>query len=76
MHARRLVWVLAAAAILALATAASAVLDQKRTLSGAQRPLGDLSITNFRRSQALQEAIVADVTAKIARFEEWHEMAA
>ena len=34
-----------------------------------------ISITNFSRSEALEEAIVADVTAKLARFEEWHEVA-
>jgi len=54
---------------------ALAVLDQKATISGAQGPLGDFSITNFSRNEALEEAIVADVTAKLARFEEWHEVA-
>jgi len=52
---------------------ALAVLDQKRTVSGAQGPLGDFSITNFSRNEALEEAIVADVTAKLSRFETWHQ---
>jgi len=63
------------AAFLTAGTVALAVLDQKRTVTGAQGPLGDFAITNFSRSEALEEAIVADVTAKLARFEEWHEVA-
>ena len=63
-----------AAALGSLSSVALAVLDQKRTVSGAQGPLGDFSITNFSRSEALEEAIVADVTAKLAVFEEWHEV--
>jgi len=63
------------AAFLSAGTVALAVLDQKATISGAQGPLGDFSITNFSRNEALEEAIVADVTAKLARFEEWHEVA-
>ena len=62
------------AAFLSAGTVALAVLDQKRTVIGAQGPLGDFSITNFSRNEALEEAIVADVTAKLARFEEWHEV--
>ena len=62
------------AAFLSAGTVALAVLDQKQTVSGAQGPLGDFSITNFSRNEALEEAIVADVTAKLARFEEWHEV--
>ncbi len=61
-------------AFLTAGTAALAVLDQKRTVTGAQGPLGDFSITNFSRSEALEEAIVADVTAKLAVFVEWHEV--
>ena len=64
------------AAFLSAGTVALAVLDQKRTVIGAQGPLGDFAITNFSRNEALEEAIVADVTAKLARFEEWHEVAA
>ena len=62
-------------AFLTAATVALAVLDQKKTVSGAQGPLGDFAITNFSRSEALEEAIVADVTAKLAVFVEWHEIA-
>ena len=61
-------------AFLTAGTVALAVLDQKREVSGAQGPLGDFSITNFSRNEALEEAIVADVTAKLAVFVEWHEV--
>ncbi len=62
-------------AFLSAETVALAVLDQKVAVSGAQGPLGDFSITNFSRNEALEEAIVADVTAKLAKFVEWHEVA-
>ena len=62
-------------AFLTAATVALAVLDQKVAVSGAQGPLGDFAITNFSRNESLEEAIVADVTAKLSRFEEWHEVA-
>jgi len=60
-------------AFLSAGTVALAVLDQLATVSGAQGPLGDFSILNFTRNEALEEAIVADVTAKLAVFEEWYE---
>jgi len=60
-------------AFLTAGTVAMVVLDQKRTVAGAQGPLGDFAITNFSRSEALEEAIVADVTAKLNAFVEWHE---
>jgi len=61
-------------AFLTSGTVAMAVLDQKVTIAGAQGPLGDYSITNFTRNEELTEAIVADVTAKLAKFVEWHEV--
>lgn len=61
-------------AFLTAATVALAILDQKVTVTGAEGPLGDFSITGFSRNEALEEAIVADVTAKLARFEEWHKV--
>ncbi len=61
-------------AFLTAGTVALAVLDQLATVPGAQGPLGDFSILNFTRNEALEEAIVDDVTAKLARFEEWHEV--
>ncbi|MDD4061989.1 MAG: phage tail tube protein [Kiritimatiellae bacterium] len=60
-------------AFLSAGTVALAVLDQLATVSGAQGPLGDFSILNFTRNEALEEAIVADVTAKLAVFVEWYE---
>jgi hypothetical protein len=66
------------AAFLTAATVALAVLDQKATIVGAQGPLGDFCITNFSRNESLEEAIVADVTAKLARPEGngWYEVEA
>ena len=61
-------------AFLTAGTVALAVLDQKSSIAGAQGPLGDFSITAFSRNESLEEAIVADVTAKLARFEEWYEV--
>jgi hypothetical protein len=52
-----------------------AVLDQARGTSGAQGPKASWSITNFTRTENLEEAIVADVTAKISSFDEWVEVA-
>jgi len=63
-------------AFLSAGSVALAILDQKRTVTGAQGPLGDFSITNFSRNESLEEAIVADVTAKLARYEEWHTVPA
>ena len=42
-----------------------------------KQPIGRRRIrsVSISRSEALEEAIVADVTAKLARSEEWHEVA-
>lgn len=48
-----------------------AVLDQKVIEPGAQGIWGDFAITGFSRGEALEEAITADVTAKLAVFREW-----
>ena len=53
---------------------ALAVLDQKNDVEGAQGPLGDFSIINFSRSEALEEGVMVSVTAKLAVFVEWHEV--
>ena len=46
----------------------------RRSVSQARKARwGDFSITNFSRNEALEEAIVADVTAKLAVFVEWYE---
>jgi hypothetical protein len=61
-------------AFLTAGTVALAALDQKVAVTGAQGPLGDFAITNFSRNESLEEAIVADVTAKLSRFETWYEV--
>ncbi|OQB78883.1 MAG: Recombinase [Planctomycetes bacterium ADurb.Bin126] len=52
-----------------------AVLDQARETTGAQGPKGSFSITSFSRNEALEEAITVSVTAKLAVFDEWVEVA-
>jgi hypothetical protein len=47
-----------------------AMTDDKAT-SGAEGPHGDFSITNFSRDESLEEAIVVNVTAKMAVFTAW-----
>ncbi|TVQ33881.1 MAG: hypothetical protein EA376_01215 [Phycisphaeraceae bacterium] len=36
-------------------------------------PVGDWSITNFSRSEPLEEGITVSVTAKLAEFDQWTE---
>lgn len=48
-----------------------AVLDQVRTTTGAQGLKGNFSITNFSRSEPLEEAQAVSVTAKLSKFNEW-----
>lgn len=52
-----------------------AILDQARDVSGAQGPKGSFAITGFSRSEALEEAIMVSVTAKLSAFDEWVEVA-
>ena len=62
-------------AFLTAGTVALAVLDQKRGVTGAQGPLGNFSITNFSRSEQLEEGVTVSVTAKLATFDSWVEVA-
>ncbi len=52
-----------------------AVLTGVRDASGAEGPLGDFSITNFSRNEPLEEGVTVSVTAKLAVFAEWVEVA-
>jgi len=52
-----------------------AALDQARATSGAQGIKGNFSITNCSRSEPLEEGITVSVTAKLSKFNEWHETA-
>ena len=61
-------------AFLTAGSVALVPLDQKRTIDGAQGPLGDFSITNFSRTEPLEEGVMVSVTAKLAVFAEWHEV--
>ncbi len=62
-------------AFLSAGTIRLAVLTGARDASGAEGPLGDFSITNFSRSEPLEEGVTVSVTAKLAVFAEWVEVA-
>ena len=62
-------------AFLSAGTVALAVLTGAHTASGAEGPVGNWSITNFSRSEALEEAVTVSVTAKLAAFGQWFEAA-
>ena len=52
-----------------------AVLDGAKDADGSQGPKGSFGITNFSRNEQLEEAITVNVTAKLAVFDEWAEVA-
>jgi hypothetical protein len=62
-------------AFLTAATLRLAVLTGARDAPGTEGPLGDFSITNFSRNEPLEEAVMVSVTAKLAEFDEWVEIA-
>ena len=47
--------------------------DDVTPVTGTEGPLGDFSITNFSRSEPLEEGVSVSVTAKLAVFDEWIE---
>jgi TP901-1 family phage major tail protein len=53
-----------------------AALDQEKTVTGAQGPAGNFVITNFSRSEPLEEAMTVSVTAKASSFPQWFEKSA
>ena len=52
---------------------ALAVLTGDPAEAGTEGPFGNFSITNFSRNEALEEAIVVDVTAKLSAWGGWFE---
>ena len=62
-------------AFLTSATIALAVLTGDKATSGTEGPRGDFSITNFSRNEPLEEGVTVSVTAKLATFAEWVEVA-
>ena len=52
-----------------------AVLTGEKATSGTEGPLGDFSITNFSRNEPLEEGVTVSVTAKLAEFDQWVEVA-
>jgi hypothetical protein len=62
-------------AFLTAGTIRLAVLTGARDASGVEGPLGDFSITNFSRNEPLEEGVTVSVTAKLAVYAEWVEVA-
>ena len=62
-------------AFLTAGTVALAVLTGAYNEAGAEGPVGNWSITNFSRNEALEEAVTVSVTAKLAAFGQWFEAA-
>lgn len=60
-------------AFLTAGTVGLAVLTGDSSTSGSEGPVGNWSITNFSREEALEEAVTVSVTAKLAAFGEWFE---
>jgi hypothetical protein len=58
-------------AFLTSSTIRLAVLTGAHDASGTEGPLGDFSITNFSRSEPLEEGVTVSVTAKLAVLDEW-----
>jgi hypothetical protein len=48
-----------------------ACLDQDRDTSGAQGLKGSFNVTNFSRSEALEDVVKVNVTLKLYAFDEW-----
>ncbi len=48
-----------------------AVLTGARDAAGTEGPVGDFSITNFSRSEPLEEGVTVSVTAKLSAFDQW-----
>lgn len=62
-------------AFLTSSTVRLAALTAAKDVAGASGPFGDFSITKFSRNEPLEEAVTVSVTADIAKFEEWVEVA-
>jgi len=52
-----------------------AVLTGAQDAAGTEGPVGDFSITNFSRSEPLEEGVTVSVTAKLAVFDQWLKVA-
>jgi len=53
-----------------------AVLTGAQDAAGTEGPVGDFSITNFSRSEPLEEGVTVSVTAKLAVFDQWLKVTA
>ena len=55
---------------------AFAALTEAHTVTGSEGPVGNFSITNFSRSEPLEEGIKVSVTAKLSAFGSWYKKTA
>ncbi|MCC7350215.1 MAG: hypothetical protein IT446_06565 [Phycisphaerales bacterium] len=62
-------------AFLSAGTLRLAILTGEKATTGSEGPLGNFSITNFSRSEPLEEGVTVSVTAKLAKFDSWVEVA-
>ena len=62
-------------AFLNATTVGLAILTDDKATAGAEGPRGNFSITGFTRNESLEEAIVVNVTAKMAKFLAWEKIA-
>lgn len=51
-------------------------LDQAEDVVGTQGPAGNFTVTNFSRSEGLEDALMASVTLKPSSYMQWHELSA
>jgi len=63
-------------AFLSAGTVALAVLTDAHATVGSEGPVGNWAITNFSRSEPLEEAITVNVTAQLAAFGSWYKKTA
>ncbi|HOQ06139.1 MAG TPA: phage tail tube protein [Anaerohalosphaeraceae bacterium] len=52
-----------------------AIISEDPDTVGAEGPCGNFSITNFSRSEPLEEAITVSVTAKLSNWGKWYKKA-
>jgi hypothetical protein len=55
---------------------AFAALTEAHAVAGSEGPVGNFSITNFSRSEPLEEGIKVSVTAKLSAFGSWYKKSA
>ena len=62
-------------AFLASGEMSLAILTDAHATVGSEGPVGNFTITNFSRSEPLEEAITVSITAKLSAFGSWYKKA-